>query len=885
MEKIVLVDGHSILHRAFYGIPELTNANGLHTNAVYGFLNILFKVLEEENPDYVAVAFDVSAPTFRHEMFEQYKGTRKPMPEELREQVPVMKEVLCAMGILVVEQPGYEADDLLGTMAAKSEKKGLQVSVISGDRDLLQLATNMVKIRIPKTKRTGTEVEDYYKDQVIEKYKVTPQEFIEVKALMGDTSDNVPGVPGVGEKTATKLIIQYKSVQGVYEHLDEMKNGKVKTSLEENKELALLSRKLVEICADCPIEFDLEKAKIGDFYTNEAYKLFQELEFKNMLSRFGEKQPAFSIQEHMETIQGLDKIEAVFERACKEDWIAMHVIGDGCNVLAAVVGFVKKDQIYYMAADEYQFVSSEYLADNCKKICKVVKNTVVFDLKEWLQYFGEEFPKEAWENILDAGLLAYLNNPLKDVYGYEEIAKEFAGCYLPSRADYLKKMDIESAYKENPDEVRAYAGTLVFALMHSIAALKESVSQAGMLSLYYDVEFPLAVSLYRMEQAGMRVEKEELRRYGEELGEQITLLQKKIYESAEQEFNINSPKQLGELLFDKLKLPFAKKTKTGYSTSADILEKLKGEHEIIPYILEYRQLAKLKSTYADGLILCIKEDGKIHSTFNQKVTATGRISSTEPNLQNIPVRMEMGRKIRKVFVPEEGFVFVDADYSQIELRVLAHMSGDEKMIEAFRSNVDIHTLTASEVFHVPMEEVTSLQRRNAKAVNFGIVYGISAFGLSQDIGTSRKEAAEFIEKYFATYPKIKDFLDKLVENGKKDGYVSSLFSRRRPVPELHSSNFMTRSFGERVAMNAPIQGTAADIIKIAMIRVDQRMAKEGLKARLVLQVHDELLIEAPKQEKETVRKILQEEMEHAAELNVKLDVDIHTAKNWYEVKG
>lgn len=883
MEKIVLIDGHSILNRAFYGVPDLTNAKGLHTNAVYGFLNIMFKILDEEKPQYLTVAFDVKAPTFRHEMFDQYKGTRKPMPEELRQQVPIIKEVLQAMGICIVEKPGYEADDLLGTIAGICQRQNMQVSIISGDRDLLQLATEQIKIRIPKTKRTGTEIEDYLPEQVKEKYQVTPLEFIDVKALMGDTSDNIPGVPGIGEKTATKLIAQYGSVQGVYDHIDEMKASKMKSNLEEFKEQAFLSYRLAKICTDCPVEFQVDCAKIKDFYTKEAYQMFQELEFKNMLGRFDAQEDTFDVMELMCVVDDLSTAEHVFQRACKAPRTTMHIVGENKELYAVAISF-EPDRIYYVRPGMFSMITDDYLVDRCKEVCETCASTVVYDLKEMMNYLGEDISQFVWGKVTDAGLVAYLINPLKDTYGYEEIAREYGEMFLPSRAELLKKMSLAEALQTDAQALMTYAGLIVYALSQSVDQLSKRLEELDMVHLYHDVELPLAVSLFRMETVGIGADKEVFEKLSEELGIRVEEIQACIYDEVGEKFNINSPKQLGEMLFERLQLPGGKKTKTGYSTSADVLDKLRGEYPVVDHILEYRQLTKLKSTYADGLVPCIKEDGRIHSTFNQKVTATGRISSTDPNLQNIPVRVELGRKLRKGFVPKEGCVFVDADYSQIELRVLAHMSGDEKLIEAFNNNQDIHTTTASEVFHVPMEQVTSLQRRNAKAVNFGIVYGISAHGLSEDLGCSRKEAAEYIEKYFETYPKIKIFLDGLVSDAKEKGYVSSMFHRRRPMPEMESSNFMTRAFGERVAMNAPIQGTAADIIKMAMVRVDQRMAQENLKARLVLQVHDELLIEAPVEEEAQVRAILKGEMEMATKMDVNLLVDMHTGNDWYEAK-
>lgn len=880
MEKIVLIDGHSILNRAYYGIPELTNSEGLHTNAVYGFLNILFKILEEEQPQYLAVAFDLKAPTFRHKMFADYKGTRKPMPEELHQQVPVIKSVLQAMDILTIEKEGYEADDVLGTIAKKSESEGLTVSVVSGDRDLLQLATSVIKIRIPKTKRNGTEVEDYLEEQVLEKYQVTPLQFIDVKALMGDASDNIPGVPGIGEKTATKLIVQHNSLEGVYEHIDEMKNSKAKTSLIENKELAFLSKRLAMICTNCETGFSLQDARIKNFYTKEAYEWFQKLEFKNMLNRFSDDKSENQIEQYYVKVTERSQAQTIFEQACTATRAALYVTGDSSFFCIGLC--IANKQVYIMKPEG--FMKAEYLLEQCKTLLHRNPFIGILDMREFLAFFSELSENYKVDNLLDVSLAAYLINPLQSSYDYEEIAKQYCGCYFKTRHELLQKKTMSEAIQEEAGQMVEYIGNVTYTIYSAMEPLMQQLEELHMMELYKNIEMPLSVTLYRMEQVGIEVRQDELEQYGHQLGERILKLQELIYELAGEEFNINSPKQLGEILFGKLKLPYAKKTKTGYSTSAEVLEKLQEEHEIVKKILEYRQLTKLKSTYADGLVHYIKEDRRIHSTFNQKVTATGRISSTEPNLQNIPIRMELGRLIRKVFVPREGFVFIDADYSQIELRVLAHLSGDEKLIDAYRKELDIHKITAAEVFHIPLQEVTSLQRRNAKAVNFGIVYGISSFGLSQDLSISRKEASEYIDKYFATYPKVKEFLDGLVAQAKKDGYVTSMFGRRRPVPELNSSNFMTRSFGERVAMNAPIQGTAADIIKIAMIRVDTKMQKKKLRSRLVLQVHDELLIETHQEEIEEVMKILTDEMHGAAQMAVPLEIDVHSGSNWYETK-
>ena len=877
-EKILLIDGHSILNRAFYGLPDLTNAEGRHTGAVYGFLNIMFRIMEEEKPEYLTVAFDLSAPTFRHKRYEAYKGTRKPMPEELREQVPLIKEMLSAMGINIMSQEGYEADDLLGTVARRSEAKGMDVTILSGDRDLLQLATDKVLIRLPKTVRGKTTIENYHTAEVLEKYQVTPPQIIELKALMGDSSDNIPGIPGVGEKTATKMIVQFGSIENAHEHLEEVKPNKAKESLREHYDMAQLSKELATINTDSPLEFSYEKAKVENPYTPEAYELCKRLEFKNMLNRFD---PATAADSSMEleffTCNDLSGVEALFEKAGKKDQVGISVLADQEEVYS--VGLVlDENEIYQIPVGG--LLTGEYL---CTKIEKLAQETVIcaMDIKAALKHVALTKP----EQVFDAGIAAYLLNPLKSSYTHDDMAREYLnGMMLPAKEDLLGKTSLKKAWEDEMEGLGNYACYQAFVPYMVREELLRRLDETGMRKVYDEIELPLVFTLDSMEKWGIAVKGEELKSYGEKLSVRIQELEKTIWQEAGEEFNINSPKQLGVILFEKLGLPGGKKTKTGYSTAADILDKLAPEHVIVKDILEYRQLTKLKSTYADGLGNVIGKDGRIHSTFNQTITATGRISSTEPNLQNIPVRMELGRLIRKVFVPEDGYVFLDADYSQIELRVLAHMSGDEKLIQAYREAEDIHRLTASQVFHVPLDEVTPLQRRNAKAVNFGIVYGISSFGLSQDLSITRKEAAAYIEKYFETYPKIKGFLDGLVKDGKEYGYVTTMFGRRRPVPELKSSNFMQRSFGERVAMNSPIQGTAADIIKIAMNHVYERMKKEGLQSRLVLQVHDELLIETKKEEIEEVSRILEEEMTGAAELKVELDVDMHQGDSWYEAK-
>ena len=880
-EKIVLIDGHSILNRAFYGIPELTNSEGLHTNAVYGFLNILFKILDEEKAQYLAVAFDLKAPTFRHKMYAEYKGTRKAMPEELREQVPIMKEVLSAMGVPLLMKEGYEADDLLGTIAGQAERAGLEVSIVSGDRDLLQLATDKVQIRIPKTKRTGTEIENYYAADVKEKYLVTPTEFVDVKALMGDASDNIPGIPGVGEKTATKIISEFGSIENAHDHLEEIKPNKAKLSLEEHYDLAVLSKTLAKINTESPVTLDLQAAKLTDLYTPEAFTWMKKLEFKNLLSRFHVEAPKDEAADHFELADTREKAEKFLEKAAKTESFGFAWIEEKDKIYGLALSLGDEGTAFLLAEGSFDEngLALDFLRDHLEELLVYGKTAAVLDLKSQLDLFT--VPDR--EKLFDLSIGAYLVNPLKDHYPYEDIAKEYLDQLIPGRAELFGKDPLEKA-KENGEVFAKWACYQAYVAAAALEPVLAKLREMEMEHLFRDIEMPLVYTLRDMERAGISVEAEALKTYGDQLAGRIRELETAIYEQAGETFNINSPKQLGVILFEKMQLPGGKKTKTGYSTAADVLEKLAPEHPIVASILEYRTLAKLKSTYADGLAGFIGPDGRIHSTFNQTITATGRISSTEPNLQNIPVRMELGRLIRKVFVPKPGCVFVDADYSQIELRVLAHLSRDERLIQAYRDAEDIHRITASQVFHIPFDEVTPLQRRNAKAVNFGIVYGISSFGLSQDLSISRKEASEYIEKYFETYPGIKSFLDGLVENAKKNGYVTTLYGRRRPMPELKSSNFMQRSFGERVAMNAPIQGTAADIIKIAMIHVSERLKKEQLKSRLILQVHDELLIEAEESELEQVKTILREEMQGAAELSVRLEIDMHTGKNWYEAK-
>lgn len=889
--KLVLVDGHSILNRAFFGIPDLTNSEGLHTNAVYGFLNILFKILDEEQPDYLTVAFDVHAPTFRHKMYDAYKGTRKPMAEELRQQVPLMKEMLTAMGVTIVEKEGYEADDLLGTIAKQSEAQGLEVSIVSGDRDLLQLASDHIKIRIPKTKRTGTEIEDYLAKDVVEKYQVTPLQFIDVKALMGDSADNIPGVPGIGEKTATALIVSYGSIENAHDHLEEIKPNRAKQNLSEHYDMAQMSKELATIEIHAPIEYSLEDAKLGNLFTEEAYLMCKRLEFKNMLSRFDIDAPKNLAEEHFTFVTDKKQISDIFKKAKKAGHIGCCLLpGEGIiteqlslfeqpkeqQVIEGMSIAFSEEDIYYLSAGTE--VSAEELLEEIRELSGGQTKVSVMDLKETLK----TLPLPENDRYFDASVAAYLLNPLKNDYPYEDLAKDYAGLMIPSKTDLLGKESPVKAKQAKPEAFLKYICYMAYIPWKTRDRLLEELNNTGMQTLYDTIELPLVYTLSDMEKEGVHVDAEELKRYGGELAAQIEVLEKEIYEGAGETFNINSPKQLGHILFEKLEMPYGKKTKTGYSTAADVLEKLAVEYPLVSKILEYRQLAKLKSTYADGLANFIEEDGRIHTNFQQTVTATGRLSSTDPNLQNIPIRMELGRMIRKVFLPKDGYVFVDADYSQIELRILAHMSGDEMLIQAYREAQDIHRMTASQVFHTPFEKVTDLQRRNAKAVNFGIVYGISSFGLSQDLSISKKEAQEYIERYFESYPKIKEFLDGCVEKAKKDGYSVTMFGRRRPLPEISSSNFMQRSFGERIAMNAPIQGTAADIIKLAMIRVYDALKKGGYKSKLLLQIHDELLVETYPDEIEDVKKIIEDGMKNAVKLSVPLEIDMKQGNNWLE---
>ena len=733
-EKIVLFDGNSIVNRAFYGLPDLSNSEGLHTNGIYGFLNIMLKILDEEKPQYMAIAFDLKFPTFRHELYKDYKGNRKGMPPELGEQIPVLKKVLHAMNIYTMEVKGYEADDLLGTTAKKMEREGYDVSLISGDRDLLQIASEHIKIRIPKTKRSGTEIEDYYAKDVLEKCEVAPEQIIEVKALMGDASDNIPGVPGIGTKTATKLIKEYGTIENAYEHLEEIKPNKAREALRTYFDQAKLSKTLATINTDSPVDFTMDQVRIEELFTKQAFEMFQELEFKNFLSRFSSEVKETSYKKEFREVSELSEAEAIFEAGEKKTEIGFFLETEGKELLGCALSF-SKEETYYIPVQG--FLTCAYLQTKMCRLLENVSYAATFALKS--QLFFLDGVKREKGNIADLEVASYLINPLKETYPYEDLAREYLTEIFPSKTELFGKHTGRQMWEEEKQKVIDYACLQAYTARAAREKVIERLEQMGMKKLYEEVEMPLVYTLWDMEKTGVLVKGEALKSYGEQLSLRISQLEEEIYTMAGETFNINSPKQLGVILFEKMKLPNAKKTKTGYSTAADVLEKLEGKYPIVSAVLEYRQLAKLKSTYADGLAAFIEEDGRIHTTFNQTITATGRLSSTEPNLQNIPVRMELGRMIRKVFVPEDGFVFVDADYSQIELRILAHMSKDQTLIEAYRHAQDIHRLTASEVFHVPFEEVTDLQRRNAKAVNFGIVYGISSFGLSQGLSITRKD--------------------------------------------------------------------------------------------------------------------------------------------------
>ena len=895
MEKLLLIDGHSILSRAYYGIPLLSTASGIHTNAVYGFLNIMFKCIDDEKADYIAVAFDLERSRLhRTQKYPAYKGTRRPMPSELLEQVPLIQRVLEAMRIPILTLEGYEADDILGTMAKRAQGDGFDVTIVSGDRDLLQLCDEHIKISLPKTARGRTEVFNYYPEDVLREYRVTPLEFIDLKALMGDTSDNIPGLPGVGEKTAAEIIVRFHSIENAREHADEVRPPRAQKALEEHFDLAVLSKELATIDINAPIQADPRTGRTGDVYTNEAVELLRELELKTMVTRFlkymDEHASAGSTAAVSAELPDHSKVKLVrdpfmagiaWKDASDEPLVGLYVTGTRSQ-LAVGLTLAEDRSFCILSGDEYPYAQ---LKSDVEALVRTLtergSRIVTLGLKDELKLL--EITPGPW--IEDLMIAQYVLDPNRSSYEYDDLARDGLGIIVRARQELIGKLSppaVASALCQGGNDKDMMGFIVLNALIPFLAAGRtgQKLKEAGSFDLYKEIEMPLVYSLNNMEQAGIRVDRKALDDYARLLKAQIDGLTVSIHELAGEPFNINSTQQLGVILFEKLGISGGRKTKTGYSTAADVLEKIADSHEIVPKILRYRALTKLYSTYAAGLADYISEDGRIHGTFNQTITATGRISSTEPNLQNIPVRTAEGKEIRRVFVPEEGYTFVDADYSQVELRILASLSGDEKLIAAYKNAVDVHTLTASEVFHVPIEEVTPEMRRNAKAVNFGIVYGISAFGLGEGLSISRKEANDYISKYFESYPKVKEYLDASVAHAKEKGYVTTYFGRVRQIPELRSSNFMQRSFGERIAMNSPIQGTAADIMKIAMNRTDRALA--GMRSRIVLQVHDELLIETAPEELEDVKRIVKDCMEHAADLPVDLSVEVESGATWFD---
>lgn len=907
MKRLVLIDGNSIMNRAFYGImgsKMLTTKDGKYTNAVYGFLAIMFKVIDDLNPDYMAVAFDLKAPTARHKMYEGYKATRKGMPDELAQQMPIVKEILRAMNIDIIEKEGYEADDVLGTLSKFGEKNGLEVTILSGDRDTFQLATDKVTIRIPRTKMGKTETEDFNREKIIETYGLEPKQLIEVKGLQGDTSDNIPGVPGIGEKTALSLVKKFGSIDNLYNKLEagesELK-GKQKENLENNKELAILSRTLGTINLEVPFSDTLEDLQVEEWNKQEVLKIFKELNFNRYIDRFNLQdqniqtkkiEDLFNIEEM--TLNEEEKVEKLINEVKRSKKLVFFIEKKASDKPEKIIKKEIKSISVYTGGKSVFFIA---IQDSRKFTLKFKE---IFE-DEKIAKYGFELSQDYvmlrelginMKNLIyDAKIAAYVINPtvkynLSDIIAqYLEIdVNEFLSEDKENVQNQINLFDeLQESNEENKNQLE-YA-LYAYCIYSLEAKTKEKLIEIGSLDLFKNIEMPLVEVLAEMQFNGMHVEKDELKEFGDKLKIDLDKLTNEIYELCGEKFNINSTQQLGVILFEKLKLPVYKKTKKGYSTDVDILEKLKGQHPVIEKILEYRSLMKLNSTYVEGLLPYINEKTKrIHSYFHQTVTATGRISSTEPNLQNIPTRIELGKKLRKVFKPEEGNIFVDADYSQIELRVLAHISKDEHMITAFNENQDIHKQAASKVLGIPIEEVTKEQRSSAKAVNFGIVYGISDFGLAQQLGISNKQAKQYIEQYLEKYSGIKKFMDEIVEKAKEQGYVETLFHRRRYIPELSSNNYMVRQFGARAAMNTPIQGTAADIMKIAMINVYNELKKEKLDAKIILQVHDELIIECRKEEKEKVKKILKNCMENAITLVVPLKVDISEADNWYEAK-
>ena len=872
----MLIDGNSIINRAFYGLRTenlLANSKGIYTNAVFGFLNILNKYLEDEKPSHIAVAFDMRKPTFRHEAYKEYKANRKGMPDELAMQLPIVKEILRAMNIAVIEKEGYEADDIIGTLAKHSSAENIDVRIVTGDRDSLQLVDEKINILLPVTKMGKTITEKYDIDAVKEKYGIDPLQLIDVKGLMGDKSDNIPGVMGVGEKTALSLIAEYGSLESVYEHIDEISKVKLKEKLETDKELAFLSKELGTVEIEVPNMLGTDSFEVKEFDNDKLYNIFSELEFKLMIKKYGLEGNI----EPSETVAIKTKIvydsNEVIDYIMKDSTLKKiyFTCGFSKDREPSYIVFMKEgtEPIYFEVFSSLESVS---LFGALKPVFEnegIAKCS--YSIKPLMTYL-KQLKIDIKGDIFDAGVGAYVINPSRKSYEIDRIIEEFC------------EKEVNTTFENNEEERASLNGTYLHLLPEVEKKISEKIKENNQENLLYNIEFPLITVLSDMEYYGFSIDKSILASLGDELDKNLDILTEEIYELAGEEFNINSPKQMGVVLFEKLELPVGGKTKTGYSTDASTLEKLKDKHEIIPYILEYRQNAKFKSTYVDGLKNAMNvATGKIHSVFNQTVTTTGRISSSEPNMQNIPVRSEFGREFRKVFVPSSSdYTILDADYSQIELRILADIAGDQDMIEAFREKKDIHTVTAAKVFNVDVSDVDDIMRSRAKAVNFGIVYGISSYGLARDLDISPKEAKTYIDEYFEEYAGVKSYIDNIIESAKKDGYVTTIFNRRRYIPEINSSNFNLRSFGERLAMNTPIQGSAADIIKIAMVSVHKKL--EGYRSKLILQVHDELLVETHKDEVEDVKIIIKDCMENAIKLKVDLVAEVKEGNSWYEAK-
>ena len=890
MGNLVLIDGNSILNRAFYGTMAtkmLMTEDGTYTNAIYGFLNIMFKIIEDIKPEYMVVTFDLKAPTYRHKLYSEYKANRKGMPNELASQMPILKEILKAMNVKVIEKEGYEADDIIGTLAKWGQRKNLEVTILTGDRDSFQLIDEHIKVRIPHTTQGKTETEDFNVEKVLEKYGLPPKSLIEIKGLAGDASDNIPGVPGVGEKTAITLIKDYKNIEGVYKHIDKLK-GKLKEKMQQNEEQAYLSRTLGIINTKAPIEKKLSDMKIVEWDKQKVVEIFTRLKLNRFIERFGlEKQQVESqtldIQCEEITEENILTLQKEIEDSKKIYYYIIEKQEEGYGILNKAIEGIT---IYSEKEDKV------YLVKDMTKLKNIFENKDIVKIgyKQKKDYILLKQIGIQTKNLMfDIEIAGYLLNSNINKYTLEYLSEEYlkldVTTYLKNTEPEQKQLTLFEQYEnqENTISKKNYIYAYLIYKLYSI--LTSKMEETDTLQLFNQIEMPLIEVLADMQYQGINVDKKKLLEFGDELKTRLNELTKEIYELAGEEFNINSPKQLGEVLFEKLKLPMAKKNKTGYSTGVEILEKLKTTHPIIEKLLEYRQIGRLNSTYVEGLVPYINnKTHKIHSSFHQTVTATGRISSTDPNLQNIPTRYELGKNLRKVFKPGRGKIFIDADYSQIELRVLAHISNDEHMIEAFNHDEDIHKQVASKVFNVPIEKVTKKQRTRAKAVNFGIVYGITDFGLAEQIGIPRKEAKQYIEQYLEKYQGIKQFMENIVEKAKKENYVETLFHRRRYVPEINSNNYMVRQFGNRIAMNTPIQGTAADIMKLAMINIYNRLNEKNLESKIILQVHDELLIEAKPEEKQEVEEILKQEMENVISLKVPLKIDIEEGKSLYDAK-